>query len=66
MLKEEIVKFLLNNIWVVKFLGSYLLLHEISKLITIFVVVFSKLSDKKVKAITKMMSHSIFTFHFKK
>lgn len=59
---KEFFEILLNNIYLVVPFVLWISLHEISKIITVFLIAFKgDISDEKAKAITKMMSDSIFT-----
>lgn len=63
---KEFFGILLNNIYLVVPFVIWISLHEISKIITAFLIAFkADISDEKAKAIAKMMSHSIFTLHNK-
>ena len=63
---KEFFGILLNNIYLVIPFMLYVSLHEISKIIAVFLIAFKDdIGDEKAKAIAKMMSHSMFTLHNK-
>ena len=63
---KEFFGILLNNIYLVIPFMLYVSLHEISKIIAVFLIAFKDdISDEKAKAIARMMSHSMFTLHNK-
>lgn len=60
---KDFLEILLKNIWLVIPVTALIVSDNMTKLITVFAILHNKnISDEKVKAITKMMSHNIIIF----